>query len=140
MVDITHTKFGLNMLKRCVDIASCLFWQLFAGFICVLFENGLSNLLEFHNVLPAWSEDYLSQFWWKSDERSRMSLKKVCFSYNWKLQKKKKTWPIEIYISLCKCKFHGISQGISGKIISRPYGSKVIISINLSATLNFWWR
>ncbi len=58
MVIIRHTKFGLNMLKHCRDIASCALCQI----SCALYKNGLTIQLEFHKFLLAWSEDDLHQF------------------------------------------------------------------------------
>ncbi len=50
----SNTKFGLT--TPIGDIRSCV---LFAGFVRALFENGLTNRLEFHTFLPSWSDPIL---------------------------------------------------------------------------------
>ncbi len=40
-----------------------------------LFENGLTNQLEFHTFFSLWSKNDLIYFLWKSEQQSRRSLK-----------------------------------------------------------------
>ncbi len=50
----SNTKFGLN-----TPIGDIRFCVLFAVFVRALFENGLTNRLEFHTFLPSWSDPIL---------------------------------------------------------------------------------
>lgn len=75
MVIITHTKFGLNTVKLCRDTTLHPF-SLFVKFVCVLFDNGLTNQ---QNLLLAWFEDDVVIFLVKLDKWSRRTPKKWGF-------------------------------------------------------------
>lgn len=71
MVVMTHTNFGLNTCV--VEILYIVqFGVLFVDIVHVLFQNGFTNQLEFHNFLSHWSKDDVVQFLWKMEQEQEL--------------------------------------------------------------------
>lgn len=64
----TKTKFALNTLKHCRDKTLSPFRQAL-HWICLWAIQERFGRKYFKNVLPAWPEDDLNQFWWESDKQ-----------------------------------------------------------------------